>query len=383
MHLTHTRRFLRRICLIGALTLIASTSNAETGVSDKEIIVGQSITLQDGKNAYGVAAAQGARLYLDMINAAGGIHGRKIVLRVLDDDSKPSNAEANARKLATDGAFILFGSVEGGPSTAVAKVANELKLPFFGPMAGSPTLRQPFQPYVFPVRAEHREEFRALMTWGKSTGLKSVGFLHADTEVGLLHLENVKLIASELGMNVAVTIPFKGEVSDSQIDEMIRLISEKKPDMLLNHGSSGLYQKVVAKGKAQLLQTTFMAVNSGSTQIARTLGPLSAGMVFSQVVPNPWERKSAISREYQDALQNSGSKAEISYGALEGFLTAKALVTALRANGRNLSRSSFIKTLESSRFDLGGIDLRYAPGNHEGSRFVDLSMAGRDGRFVQ
>ena len=55
----------------------------------------------------------------------------------------------------------------GGPSTAVAEVATELKVPFFGPMAGSPTLRRPHLAYVFPVRAEHREEFRALMAWGR------------------------------------------------------------------------------------------------------------------------------------------------------------------------------------------------------------------------
>jgi branched-chain amino acid transport system substrate-binding protein len=124
------------------------------------------------------------------------VHGRKIVLKVLDDENKADKAAANARQLLADGAFILFGSIEGGPSTAVAKVANEQKVPFFGPMAGSPTLRRPHQPYVFPVRAEHREEFRALMAWGRSTGITTVGFMRADTEVGQAHLENVSLIAA-------------------------------------------------------------------------------------------------------------------------------------------------------------------------------------------
>lgn len=357
-------------------------SAAETGVTDKEIVIGQSIALEDGKNSYGVAVAEGSKLYIDMINAAGGVHGRKITVRVMDDHNKANVAESNSRRLVADGAFILFGSIEGGPSSGVMTAANELKVPFFGPMAGSPTLRRPHQPYVFPVRAEHRDEFRALMQWGKSTGLSSVGFIHADSDVGRSHLENVKLIAGELGMKVAVAIPFKGEVSDAQIDDMVKMIGDRKPDMFFNHGSSGLYLKLVSKARAAELPTAFMGVNSGSTQIAHGLGPLAQGMVFAQVVPNPWERKHPIAREYQDALRQTNAKAEYSYGALEGFMTAKALVMGLRAAGRDLTRTGYMKTLENSRFDLGGVTVRYAPGDHEGAKFVDLSIVSRDGRFV-
>lgn len=181
--------------LAWALCLGASTLFAEPGVTDKTLTIGQTIALEQGRNAYGVAALQGVRLYIDKINGEGGVNGRKLVLRTLDDENKATNAAANARQLLADGAFILFGSIEGGPSTAVAEVAAENKVPFFGPMAGSPTLRRPHQAYVFPVRAEHREEFRALMTWGKTTGMTTVGFLRADTEVGRTHLDNVRLIA--------------------------------------------------------------------------------------------------------------------------------------------------------------------------------------------
>lgn len=103
---------------------------AETGVSDTEIVLGMDLALQGGKNNYGVAAAQGMKLYFDGVNASGGINGRKIVQRILDDDNKAANAEANARKLVQDGAFILFSAIDGGPSTAVMKVASELKVPF-------------------------------------------------------------------------------------------------------------------------------------------------------------------------------------------------------------------------------------------------------------
>lgn len=376
-------RNFRRLGILAAVGLAVSGSAlADPAVAGKEIIIGQTIALEGGRNLYGTAAAQGCKLYVDMINATGGVYGRKIVMRVLDDENNATKAEANARKLLGDGAFMLFGSIEGGPSVAVMKVASEAKVPFFGPMAGSPTLRRPHQAYVFPVRAEHRDEFEALMTWGKSTGLKSVGFLYSDSEVGLSHLSNVRLIADKLGMDLRLLLPLKGDIGDARIDEMVAQISESKPDMLLNHGSSSVYQRLIKRARQVGLKTQFMGVNSGSTQIAKGLGELAQGMVFSQVVPNPRERKHPISREYQDALQKAGGSQEYSYGALEGYMTAKALVMALRAAGPELTRSSLMRALGSARFDLGGISARYAPGDHEGVRFVDLSIVGRDGRFV-
>jgi hypothetical protein len=96
-----------------------------------------------------------------------------------------------------------------------------------------------------------------------------------------------------------------------------------------------------------------MAVNSGSTQLAADLGPLAHGMVFAQVVPS-----------------------------LECLLTAKALVMALQASGKELTRANFVGAIERSNFDLGGLSARYTNQSHEGSRFVDLSMYSREDRFI-
>jgi len=370
------------LCLGAGVCSAALVHAAEPGVSAGEIVIGQNITLQGGKNRYGVAALDGIKLYLDAVNAAGGVHGRKIVLRTQDDDNTATAAEANARKLLAEGAFILFASQEGGPSTAVAKVAEELRVPFFGPMAGSPNLRRPHSPMVFPVRAEHLDEFRALIDWGRRTGLKSLGFFHADSDVGRAHLENVRIAAAEFGMSVALPMPFKGDISDAQLDELARRIAEVQPDMVFNHGSAGLYGRLITKARKTRIKTAFMAVNSGSTQLAADLGPLAHGMVFAQVVPSPWERKHPISREFQEAMSKSRPGVALSYGGLEGYLTAKALVMALQASGRELTRAGFVRTLESATLDLGGVTVRYTPKSHDGSRFVDLSMFSREDKFI-
>jgi len=231
----------RSAALLLALAAVGLARAADPGLTAQQILIGQNITLQGGKNAHGVATQQGAKLYLDEANAAGGVHGRKLVLRTLDDNNQGAVAESNARQLVKEGAFLLFGSIEGGPSTAVLKVAQEANVPFIGPMAGSPGLRRPHQPMVFPVRAEHRDEFRSLMTWAKSIGLRSVGFLHTDSTTGREHLENVKPMAQELGLDLVLALPFKGDANAAQIDALVQQVATAKPDMMFNHGSPDFY----------------------------------------------------------------------------------------------------------------------------------------------
>ena len=270
------RSLIRSGLLLAGLLLLAGTVLAQNGVTPRQILIGQSITLQGGKNEYGSAVMDGISIYLQDVNARGGVNGRQVVLKTLDDDNKGSQAEANARALIEqDKVFIVFGSIEGGPSTAVMKITNQLQVPFFGPMAGSPTLRRPHQPLVFPVRAEHRDEFRVLLEYIRSTGGKRVAFFRADSETGLQHLENVKLICQALGMELALDLPFKSDVTDEQLAAMAGRIAAANVQGVLNHGSAGAYEKLIRLTRAKGSATPFMAVNSGSTQLARHLGEMA------------------------------------------------------------------------------------------------------------
>jgi ABC-type branched-subunit amino acid transport system substrate-binding protein len=317
-----------------------------------------------------------------LVNGRGGVNGRQVILKTLDDDNKTDKAEANALQLVEqDKVFILFGSIEGGPSTAVMKVANKLSVPFFGPMAGSPTLRRPFQPLVFPVRAEHREEFRALIAQAKNLGMGKVAFLRSDSEVGMQHLANMKLICAELGAELVADLPFKGDINDAQIDKLVQQTEQAGAQVVLNHGSSGVYEAFIRKARSKGVRLTFYGVNSGSTQLVKHLGALSNGMVFSQVVPSPWERKTSITREYQDEFAKARPGEEFSYGSLEGYITAKALVAALRLAGQNPTRDGLVSALDGARLDINGMKVAYGNDLHQGLGFVDLSIVTRESKF--
>lgn len=368
---------------IPLLALSLSSAHAEPGVSAKQLLIGQTITLQGGKNDYGMAVQDGISAYLQTVNAKGGVLGRQVQLKTLDDDNKPAQAEANARTLVEqDKVFLLFGSIEGGPSTAVMKAAVDLAVPFFGPMAGSPTLRRPYQPMVFPVRAEHREEFKALMQYSKNTGGSKVAFVRSDSETGLQHLANVKLLCQELGMELVADLPFKSDISDTQLDAMVTRLQGAGAHVVINHGGSGMYEKLIRKAKAAGVRSAFSAVNSGSAQLAKHLGPLAHGMVFAQVVPSPWERKTAITREYQDVFSKFKPDSDFSYGSLEGYITAKALVAALQLAGTEPTRERFVKALHTAgSLDLNGLRATYTPTLHTGLGLVDLSIVNSQGKF--
>ncbi len=368
------------ICI--ALAVGAGLAAAADGVTPKTIVIGQNITLEGGKNDYGAAVLSGIQTYFSIANARGGVHGRQIVLKTLDDDNKGAKAEANARQLVEqDKVFALFGSIEGGPSTAVMKAASELKVPFFGPMAGPPTLRRPYQHWVFRVRTEHREEFRALLNHARSLGIQRVAFVRSDSEGGLQHLANVNAICKELGLLMVADLPFKSDINDAQIEAMSNQLAQNNAQVVINHGGIGMYEKLIRKAKANGVKASFYGVNSGSTQLAKKLGDLSHGMIFTQVVPSPWERKTAITREYQEEFSRARPGQEFSYGSLEGYITAKAFVSALKLAGPNPTRENFVSSLEGATLDVNGLPAVYAQGNHQGLNFVDLSIVTRDTRF--
>jgi branched-chain amino acid transport system substrate-binding protein len=319
----------------------------------------------------------------DAVNAAGGVQGRRLVLRTLDDQNDAARAAANARQLIAGGAFVLFGSIEGGPSSAIAAEAESARVPFIGPMAGSPGLRRPHQRMVFPVRAEHREEFRALIGWARGIGLSRLALLHSDSDVGRAHLANTQQLCTEAGAPAGLRRAAQGR-HRCRRPAADRAAAAARAGAVHVQPRVGRHLRPPDRQARQAgVGTTFMGINSGSTELAKALGPAARGMVFAQVMPNPWSRRTALVRDYQQTFRRQDGARALSYASLEGHATARALEAALRLAGPSLSRARLIQVLEAADIDLGGLSLRYRPGDHEGARFVDLAIVTRDGGFLQ
>ena len=153
--------------------------------------------------------------------------------------------------------------------------------------------------------------------------------------------------------------------------------------VVINHGSAGMYERLIRKSREMKLRASFSGVNSGSSQLVRHLGDAARGMVFSQVVPSPWERKTEITREYQAVFAEEKPGQDFSYGSLEGYVTAKALLLALRAAGPRPTREGFVRAVEAAGgLEIsGGLRALYKPGDHAGLKAVDLAIVTQDLKF--
>ena len=294
----------------------------------QQIVAGQSITLSGGGGSHGAAIARGIDAYLDTVNAAGGIHGQRIVIRRVDDAGDGKRAgEITRESIEKEKVVAMLSGAEGGPCVAITQAAGELGVPVIGCAAGSPELREPPIRYSFPVRAAHVDEFNKLIETALSFGYKRIAFMHADNDTGRKHIANVNRLLATRGASAALPLVMPANTTPGDI---VMQLARDQPDAVFNHGSFQFTTKVIQSARQQHLRTAFLAINSGAEQITKALGADAPGMIFTQVMPYPWRRTPAVAAEYQDAFKRKFPGEEFSFSSMEGFINAKVLVEGLK-----------------------------------------------------
>ncbi|HEY7238342.1 MAG TPA: ABC transporter substrate-binding protein, partial [Burkholderiales bacterium] len=160
--------------LLLVVAALFSQSALSQGVSADRIVLGQSVALTGPAAELGIQMRNGAKTYFDHVNALGGVHGRKIELITLDDGYEPSRTAPNTKKLIEENkVFALFGYVGTPTSSAAMPIFTEAKVPFFGAFTGAEVFRQPFNRYIFNVRASYYDETDKIVEQVVSTGGKN------------------------------------------------------------------------------------------------------------------------------------------------------------------------------------------------------------------
>lgn len=353
-----------------------------TGADAQPILIGQTIATSGSLAEHGRGLVLGASAHFALVNKAGGIHGRPIELRTLDDGGDSARAAANTKTLVSDPAvLVIFSGAEGGPCVASLQAATEARIVQLGCAAGSPDLREPFNPYSFPVRAPHLLEFGRLIDTATQLGEKRFGFLYSPGATGEKHLANVRRLLAERGLTLALALPLDPKASPA---DLAKKISDANVDIVFNHGSYATIAAIYKADRNFDRRTRFMAVNSGAQQMVKSLGETGSGLVFTQVVPFPWSTAFPIVRDYRAALAKIDPTAEPSFSSLEGYINARVLTLALNAvPAQRLSRASLVSALDSlGNPDIGGIRLHYSSRDHMGSSFVDTVVVKKNGQFV-
>jgi len=147
-----------------ALMAAATPALAEDGVSADKIIFGQAAALDGPASALGQGMKLGLEAAFAEANKAGGVKGRKLELKSVDDGYEPTRSiEAVKKLLGEDKVFALAGAVGTPTAAATLPIATAAGAPFIGAFTGVESLREPYKPLVVNVRASYYEETEAMV----------------------------------------------------------------------------------------------------------------------------------------------------------------------------------------------------------------------------
>src|SRR2546428_13794237 len=152
-------KFLIKYPAAAAALFLAGSAIAQVGVTADKIIIGQSAGFTGSVAGAVKEQTAGAKAYFDVVNAKGGVHGRKIVLESMDDGFDPKRTPDVIQKLIVEKkVFALFLSRGTPPNEAALPVLEKYKVPLIGASTGAMSMYDPPRKYLFPVRASYRSD---------------------------------------------------------------------------------------------------------------------------------------------------------------------------------------------------------------------------------
>jgi len=372
--------------LLAASAVLLATSipaSAEDGVSADKIVFGQAAALDGAASALGQGMKIGLEAAFAEINKAGGVKGRKLELKSVDDGYEPTKSiEAVKKLLEEDKVFALIGAVGTPTSAATQPIATAAGAPFIGAFTGAEFLREPHKPLVMNVRASYFQETEAMVERvTKDLGATRIAIMYQDDAFGQAGLAGVKKALEKRQMQLAG----EGTFERNTVAVKAALLSIKKAEphaviMISPYKPAAEFIKLARQIK---LDATFVNISFvGSDALAKELGAAGAGVVITQVVPFPKDAAIPVVGRYQASLKASAPDAQPGFVSLEGYLVGRAIAAALEKVDGDLTRQAMIDAVQKAgSLDLGGFKLSYSPTSNRGSNEVFLTVIQADGSF--
>ncbi len=344
-----------------------------------QILIGQTTGVTGAVAATVKETGIGAKLYIDSINARGGVGGEAIELVTLDDKFDPKLSASNARELVEERKVVAMFMTRGTPHTeAILPTLEQYGVPLIGPSTGAMVLHSPVKKNVFNVRATYQREAEKAITHLASIGVKRIAILHVDDSFGLDGLEGAQKGLAAARLTALLVAKF--DRSKPDFTAITPLLSKEPAQAVMIIGSGPAVAAGISAIKAAGNKVHFVTLsNNASAGFIALLGANAPGVIVSQVLPK--SLNVPLVRE-ATRLAKSRNIDDLSPAMLEGFASAKVLVEALRRAGPKPTRERIQTALEGmQKFDLGGMEISYSPVNHTGLDFADLSIIGPTGKF--
>ena len=324
---------------------------------------------------------EGARLYLDAVNAKGGINGQKVELVSVDDQFDPKKTVAVATELLDKQRVVALFLNRGTPhAEALLPLLAERKVPLVAPSTGAMVLHQPVNPWVFNVRAPYQREASRAVEHLASLGISRMVVLQTDDSFGADAALGANAGFDKVGQKPLWLEKFPRDKPD--FTALAQKVKHSDAQAVLFLGSAGSVAAGTralreAGSKAQVVTLS----NNASEGFIKLLGEHARGVIVTQVFPHERSVAYALTKDAMDLARAKGLPG-VSPAMMEGFAAAKVLAEGLRRAGPNPTGPKLRDALEGMKsFDLGGLNMGYSLTDHSGMDFTDLAIIDASGKF--
>jgi ABC-type branched-subunit amino acid transport system substrate-binding protein len=376
----------------------------------EDLVVGMSAAFKGPSRGLGIELYRGATAYIDEVNRAGGVHGRKLVIKAYDDGYNPLPAiENTVRLVEQDRVFLLFGYV-GTPTVTrvlpLTRLYKDRSVYLFFPFTGAQPQRQPpYTDFVFNLRASYEQETAGLVEQFLRIGRKRIAVFYQIDAYGRSGWDGVRRALAGRGLSIVAEATYKrGTPFTQSLSRQVDILRRADPDAVICVGAypacAGFVRDARDAGwDVPIANVSFVGSENLLallTAAGRETGrDYTVNLFNSQVVPSYFDDQLPAVREYRDLMARHDpapppdladatyQPLPVGFVSLEGFLDAKVLVEVLRRMGPELERTRLRATVESVRdLDLGiGVPVSFGPGKRQGLDQVYYTTV-EDGRFV-
>jgi branched-chain amino acid transport system substrate-binding protein len=356
-------------CSSGSNGSSSSGSGDTPGVTDSEIVVGTHMPLTGPAAAGYSKIAPATKAYFDYVNANGGVHGRKITYKIMDDGYNPSNTQQVVRQLVLqDKVFAILNGLGTPTHTGVLDFLKTNRVPDLFVASGSRSWNQPEKyPGTFGFNPDYTVEGKILATHVKETYAgKKVCFLGQDDDFGRDQLAGIEKVLGP------VAAKEKYVTSNPNVGPQVGALKAAGCQVVMLATVPGFTALTIGTAAKIAFKPQFVVSNVGAdpTTLTKALGaaaPLLEGVVSANYLPLSTDTASPWMQLYTKVNSQYNGNAEMDNNIVYGMSVAYLFVQVLQAAGKDLTRDSLIAAAEKGGYTGPGLTpLRLSKQDHSG-----------------
>jgi branched-chain amino acid transport system substrate-binding protein len=360
------------VVLLAAASAAGARPVATPGVTSSSILIGGTIPLT-GEAAAAAGVARGAEAYFKYVNARGGVFGRKITYKYVDDGYEPQRTFLAVRQLVQqDGVFAIFNSLGTSNNAAIRGFLNQAGVPQLFVASGASTFGRDAKRYPWTIgyiptySAEGKVYARYLLK--RKPGAK-IAVLYQDDDYGKELLSGLQAgLGARKGL-IVKKVGYDPTASDVRSEVAALKASKAKVFMIFAFGKFAIQAFIAANqlGWRPQIVVNDVAAATSLMQLSppkATEGALS--IVFGKDPDGPtWKRDKGMKLFRSVMKRYAAGQTPNGYYAA-GMAAAYTLVDTLKKASKNLTRKSVMTAAthlneKSNPFVLPGIRIRTTP----------------------